>query len=220
MKIEDQLNAPLTLPDELQTEAYFSTVGLTLTRIIAASEDRGERWLLSKPNGNIYWLACASCAPTLKELWQRWWHQFQTEQWHRGCATLFAERRARASPKERKEIDDWMDRLGHLPWAKRRECWPWTAAYAARKNGPIDLYGWPWVDAPKRDAAMPDPATWMHVAQLPMMIDAEDPVEFVLSLRYAVAQIEEKQHTMRPTAAGSLELSRPGGAKITKVDSS
>lgn len=182
--------ATVVVPDERQTKAYFRGVGLTLDRVADATEDSGERWLLSKPNGNIYWLQYASCAPTLAELWKRWWRQFQTSQWHRRCATLFAERRAQASIEERKEIDAWMDALGYLPWAQRRECWPWTAAYATSSHGLIYLDGWPWVEAPARDAAMPDPVTWMHEVRLPMLIDTQDPVEFVLSLRDAVARIE------------------------------
>lgn len=197
MQIEHNNSAKPSVPDESQTRAYFSAVGLTLDRIVDATEDSGERWLLSKANGKIYWLQYASCAPTLKELWQRWWHQFQTSQWHRRCAALFAERRAQASLEERQEIDDWMDRLGYLPWTQRRECWPWTAAYATSPNTFIYLAGWPWTDAPKRDDPMPDPATWMHEAQLPMLIHTHDPVAFVLSLRDAVARIEQEGRASR-----------------------
>ncbi len=189
MQIEDQLDVLLMLPDEHQTKAYFSTVGLTLTRIIDPSEDSGERWLLSKPNGDIYWLQHTSCCVTLAELWQRWWHQFQTSQWHRHCGMLFAERWAQASPKEQQQIDHWMDRLGYLPWSKRRNCWPWTSAYATSAKGFIYLDGWPWVDAPKRDAAMPDPVMWMHEVRLPMLVDTHDPVAFIQKLREEVARI-------------------------------
>lgn len=189
------------IPGEAETREYFQSVGLTLIRLPDQAEESGERWSLHMANGNIHWQQGMSCAPTLSQVWQRWWHRHQKALWLRRCALLFCERQAEAPFEEAREIEEWMKRLGYLPWLERRECWPWTSAYATCPGGGIRLVGWPWLDAPKPGDPMPDPGTWMRAAEAPGLTDTKNPQAFFEDLR----QVAEQWKVATRSVSASLD---------------
>lgn len=211
--------AQTAVPGRGETAAYFLALDLRL-RVTGDYNGDGwdERWSLQASSGDTYWLANASDASSLDELWTRWWWMQKVFDAHHACVDAFAARYQTLEAPEAARVREWQAAneaaaKGQLSRVSRRSSvWPWRACRVDDGGSALRFSGWPWQALPLAGphGAMPPPGTWMTEAADAARFDPAFPARYMQTLGVALVQAERQRldEASPQAAAGRASVRR------------